>query len=167
MIENHFSNSIQPEENQIEIILYQDELKDKIRLLNYEWLEKYFRVEEGDKIALTNPKEQVIDRGGFIFFVFKGDSIIGTAALLRKSNFVFELGKMVVAPTARGTDVGTRLLKHCIQFAFRQGIEKMIHYSNTCLAPSIHLYQKYGFRKIALEKGLYEQANIKMELNLV
>ncbi len=167
MRQNYFARKIQHEEDQLEIIPYQDELKHYIKLLNNEWLEKYFRVEEGDKIALTNPKEQVIDRGGFIFFVRRGDSIIGTAALLRKSNFVFELGKMVVAPTARGTDVGTRLLKHCIQFARWQGIEKMILYSNTCLAPSIHLYQKYGFRKIALEKGLYERANIKMELNLV
>jgi hypothetical protein len=29
------------------------------------------------------------------------------------------------------------------------------------------MYQKFGFRQIALEKGLYERANIKMELDLV
>lgn len=166
MRHNQFAKDTQHEEDLLEIISYLHELKHYVKTLNYEWLEKYFRVEEGDKAALNNPKEQIIDKGGFIFFARRSDSIIGTAALLRKSDAVFELGKMAVAPTARGTGVGTRLLKHCIQFARQQGIEKLILYSNTRLAPAIHLYQKFGFREIALEKGLYDRANIKMELDL-
>jgi ribosomal protein S18 acetylase RimI-like enzyme len=167
MRHNYFARNIQPEENQLEIIPYQDELKQHIKALNYEWLERYFRVEEGDKIALSNPKEQIIDKGGYIFFARKGDAIVGTAALLRKSDAVFELGKMAVASSARGSGVGTQLLRHCIHFARQQGIEKLILYSNTQLQAAIHLYQKFGFREIALEKGLYERANIKMELDLV
>jgi hypothetical protein len=31
----------------IEKIDFSDDLKDPIRLLNYEWLQKYFRIEEG------------------------------------------------------------------------------------------------------------------------
>ena len=36
----------------IEIIDFSDDLKDPIRLLNYEWLQKYFRIEEGDNCLL-------------------------------------------------------------------------------------------------------------------
>jgi hypothetical protein len=32
----------------IQIIPFSHEWKDSIKTLNYEWLEKYFRVEEGD-----------------------------------------------------------------------------------------------------------------------
>lgn len=52
----------------IEIIDYSDELNEPIKTLNYEWLEKYFRVEEGDMRSLSNPKEQIIDKGGFVFY---------------------------------------------------------------------------------------------------
>lgn len=167
MIENHLANRIQPEENQVEIIPYHDEIKDYIKKLNYEWLEKYFRVEEGDKIALSNPKEQIIDKGGFIFFARRGGSIVGTAALIRKSDVVYELGKMAVTLSSQGSGVGTLLLEHCIHFARQQGIEKLILYSNTQLKSAVHMYQKFGFKQITLEKGLYERANIKMELDLV
>lgn len=167
MREVRFPKGMKPNENQLEIIPYQDELKHYIKLLNYEWLVKYFRVEEGDKLALTNPREQIIAKGGFIFFARKENEILGTAALLRKTDVVYELGKMAVSSHVRGVGVGTQLLLHCIRFARQQGIEKLILYSNTRLKSAIHLYQKNGFRKIALEKGLYERANIKMELDLV
>ena len=121
----------QPTLNKLEIINYSDEIKHHFKALNYEWLEKFFKVEEGDKVVFSNPKEQIIDKGGFIFFARNGDAIVGTAALLRKSDFVFELGKMAVEPTFRGNGVGARLLEHCIHFARQQGIEKLIFYSNT------------------------------------
>ena len=167
MRHNQFAKDTQHEEDLLEIISYLHELKHYVKTLNYEWLEKYFRVEEGDKAALNNPKEQIIDKGGFIFFARKENEILGTVALIRKSDAVFELGKMAVSSHVRGEGIGTRLLEHCIRFARQQGIEKLILYSNTRLKSAIHLYQKYGFRKIALEKGLYERANIKMELDLV
>ena len=167
MKEKVLTNECQSEDNQTEIIPYQEGLKQYIKDLNYEWLGKYFKVEETDMVVLSNPKAQIIDNGGFIFFAKRGNSIVGTAALLRKSDAVFELGKMAVAPSARGSGIGTRLLEHCIQFARQRSIEKLILYSNTRLEAAIHLYQKFGFRKIALEWGLYERANIKMELDLV
>jgi hypothetical protein len=52
------------ENHQLQIIPYQDELKHHFKALNYAWLEKYFRVEEGDKSTLSNPKKHIIDKGG-------------------------------------------------------------------------------------------------------
>jgi ribosomal protein S18 acetylase RimI-like enzyme len=153
--------------DQLEIISYAEELKDHIKLLNYEWLEKYFRIEEGDRIALSNPREEIIDKGGFIFFARSGDSILGTVSLIKKSQVVYELGKMAVVTSARGGGIGTSLLEYSIRFARHQGIEKLILYSNTQLQSALHLYRKFGFREITLEKGLYERANVKMELDLI
>jgi hypothetical protein len=48
--------------NEIDIIDFNDELKEPIKTLNYEWLEKYFFVEDRDVISLSNPKEQIIDK---------------------------------------------------------------------------------------------------------
>jgi ribosomal protein S18 acetylase RimI-like enzyme len=147
----------------IEIIPFSIELSNVVKKLNYEWLEKYFKVEKGDVISLSNPKVEIIDKGGFIYFAKRNSEIIGTVSLLKKSDTVFELGKMAVTQEAQGFGIGKLLVEHCITIAKEKNIEKIILYSNTKLATAIHLYEKYGFTEIKLEKGFYERANIKME----
>lgn len=153
-------------ENKVEIIDFTDELKESIKILNYEWLEKYFRLEQGDIDSLSNPREQIMDKGGFIFYAKLKDEIVGTASLLKKSESVFELGKMAVSEKAQGHRIGTLLLEHCLKVAKEKGISTIILYSNTHLKPAIHLYNKYGFNEVELEKGLYERADIKMEKHI-
>lgn len=153
--------------NTIEIIDFQEGLEAPIKALNYEWLEKYFQVEESDVLSLSHPKEEIIDKGGFIFYAKLNNEIIGTASLLKKSEEVFELGKMAVSPKAQGHKIGTLLLEHSLNFAKEKKIKTLILYSNTQLESAIHLYRKYGFTEIELEKGLYERADIKMIKQLV
>ncbi|MFA5657282.1 MAG: GNAT family N-acetyltransferase [Dysgonamonadaceae bacterium] len=155
------------DENKIEIIDFTDELKESIKTLNYEWLEKYFRVEKSDIVSLSNPKEEIIDKGGFIFYAKLNDEIVGTASLIKKNESVFELGKMAVSEKAQGDRIGTILLEHCLNIAKQKQIKTLILYSNTQLKSAIHLYKKYGFSEIELEKGLYDRANIKMEKHLL
>ncbi|WP_320816088.1 GNAT family N-acetyltransferase [Flavobacterium sp.] len=147
----------------IEIIPFSIELSDVVKTLNYEWLEKYFKVEKGDVISLSNPQTEIIDKGGFIYFAKRNAEIIGTVSLLKKSDTIFELGKMAVTKKAQGIGIGKILLEHSITVAKEKNIEKLVLYSNTKLASAIHLYKKYGFTEIELESGLYERANIKME----
>lgn len=147
----------------LKIIDYSDELKEYIKVLNYEWLEEHFYVEEGDRISLSNPQETIIDKGGFVFFAKSFDEIVGTVSLIKKTDAVFELGKMAVTKKAQGLGIGKKLMEHCLKFAKEQEIEKLLLYSNTKLKPAIHLYRKYGFEEIELEPGVYERGNIKME----
>src|SRR6218665_141395 len=148
---------------QIEIIDFTDELKGFIKTLNYEWLEKYFKVEKGDEKSLSNPREEIIDKGGFIFYAKSGGKIVGTVSLIKKSENVFELSKMAVSENAKGTGIGKILIEHCFSFEKEKNIGKLILYSNTQLESAIHLYKKYGFYEIELQKDVYERANIKME----
>ncbi|QBO59414.1 GNAT family N-acetyltransferase [Chryseobacterium salivictor] len=154
-------------QNKIEIIEYSDDLKEAIKLLNYEWLEKYFRVEESDIKSLSNPREEIIDKGGFIFYAKLNDKIVGTVSLLKKTESVYELGKMAVSEKAQGYKIGTLLMEHCLDFAKQKHLKTLILYSNTQLESAIHLYRKYGFSEIKLDEGLYERANIKMEKHIL
>ncbi|AZI32804.1 GNAT family N-acetyltransferase [Kaistella carnis] len=154
------------DQNKIEIINFAEGLEEPIKTLNYEWLEKYFKIEESDIRSLSNPKEEIIDKGGFIFYAKLNNEIVGTCSLLQKNDTTFEIGKMAVSENAQGHRIGTLLLEHCLNFAKDHQIKTLILYSNTQLAPAIHLYRKYGFYEIELQKGLYERANIKMEKRL-
>jgi ribosomal protein S18 acetylase RimI-like enzyme len=150
----------------IEIVDFSDELREPIKALNYEWLEKYFRVEPGDVASLSNPRAQIMDKGGFIFYAKLNGEIVGTASLLKKDADVFEIGKMAVTEQAQGLGIGSSLLEHCLKIATQEKIQTLVLYSNAKLESAIHLYRKYGFTEVELEKGIYERANIKMSKRL-
>jgi len=150
-------------QNTVEIIPFSPDLKEPIKTLNIEWLQKYFKVEKKDELTLSNPQEEIIDKGGMIFYARYNDEILGTASLMKVNDVTFELSKMAVSDKAQGLGIGNKLLSHCIAAAEKKNIKRLILYSNRILLPAIHLYEKFGFTEIPLEKGLYERADIKME----
>nr|WP_315224943.1 GNAT family N-acetyltransferase [uncultured Flavobacterium sp.] len=150
-------------QNTVEIIPFSADLKEHIKILNLAWLTKYFRVEEKDELVLSNPQEEIIDKGGMIFYAKYNNEIIGTASLMKIDTDTFELSKMAVSDKAQGLGIGNKLLVHCLAVAEESGIKKVILYSNTKLLPAIHLYRKFGFIETPLEGKTYERADIKME----
>jgi ribosomal protein S18 acetylase RimI-like enzyme len=150
-------------ENTVEIIPFSSDLKVHVKTLNIEWLQKYFRVEERDEYVLSNPQEEIIDKGGLIFYAKYNDEIIGTVSLMKVDNYTFELSKMAVSDKAQGLGIGNKLLIHCLAVAEEYDIKKLLLYSNRKLLPAIHLYEKFGFVEVALGDVSYERADIKME----
>ncbi|CAI2768118.1 GNAT family N-acetyltransferase [Flavobacterium collinsii] len=149
--------------NTVEIIPFSSDLKEHIKTLNIEWLQKYFRVEERDEVVLSNPQEEIIDKGGLIFYARYKGQIIGTVSLMKMNNETFELSKMAVSNKAQGLGVGNKLLEHCMTVAENNNIKKLFLYSNRILLPALHLYEKFGFVEAPLGDVSYERADIKME----
>lgn len=152
--------------DRVDFIEYSPELKDHIKTLNVEWLEKYFYVEPNDVVQLSDPQAQILDKGGFIYYARRNNEIVGTASLLYETDEIYELGKMAVTGKAQGHSIGTILMEHCFNQARQKDIKKLILYSNTKLESAIHLYRKFGFKEIYLEAGRYKRSNIKMEKEL-
>jgi ribosomal protein S18 acetylase RimI-like enzyme len=138
-------------------------LTEPIKTLNIEWLKKYFKIEPKDEKILSNPKEEIIDKGGMIFYAKYKEEIVGTISLIKMTDATFELSKMAVTDGVQGLGIGNKLLQHCIEAAQESGIQKIILYSNRRLKTAIHLYEKFGFEEVFLEDGVYERADIKME----
>lgn len=150
----------------IEIINYSEQHKEAIKLLNVEWLSKYFFVEPNDELQLSNPQSEIIDKGGMIFYAKYENEIVGTASLLKIDDSVFELSKMAVTEKAKGLGIGKKLMEHCLAVAKQNNLKKLILFSNTSLTPAIAIYRKYGFKEISFDASHYKRANIKMELDI-
>ena len=149
---------------EINIINFQDNFEKDFFDLNIEWLEYFFQVEEYDYEVLSNSKKHIINKGGKIFFAKSAGNIIGTVALMpTKNKLVFELTKMAVKPDYRNKGIGKKLLKKCIDYSKSNSYSSIILYSNKKLNNAIHLYRKFGFKEIRMEKkSPYLRANIKM-----
>ena len=147
----------------VEIIPYSEEFAPFVKSLNVAWLEKYFVVEPFDEMVLSNPKEEIIDKGGKIFFAKYQNNIVGTFTLLKIDNHTFELSKMAVAENIQGIGIGKKMMDYCIEYAENNKIKKLVLYSNIILETAIRMYRKYGFIEVSLGSTVYKRANIKME----
>ena len=152
----------------MEIVSWQPKYSEEFKNMNLHWLKEFFWVEPHDEDVLGNPKKYIIDPGGNILFVKVGDdTIIGCVALMKMEDNIFELTKMAVKPEHRGKKLGQQLMEHTIDFARKKEWEKLIIYSNRKLENAIHLYKKYGFEEIPIEKNNpYSRGDIKMKLKL-
>lgn len=151
----------------MEIITYTPEYAEEFKKLNIAWLEEYFWVEPHDEEVLGDPDKFIIEPGGTIFFVKENEEIIGTVALMKIEDGIFELTKMAVTPAAQGKKIGQLLMEHTINFAKERNWEKLIIYSNRKLENAVYIYKKYGFIEIPIEENNpYSRGDIKMKLNL-
>jgi len=148
------------------IIDYEDQYLHDFQRLNLEWLEKFNLLESHDLEVLNHPRENVIDKGGFIFILKEDDEVIGTAGIFKLNDHEFELIKMFVAPQYRGRKYGDKLLAKCIAKAREVKASKIILFSNSQLHSAIRLYEKFGFKHVAVIDAPFVTADIKMELDL-
>ena len=152
--------------NTIEIIPFEEKYAKYFYDLNADWLKKYFYIEPYDEKILSNPKQYVIDPGGFIFFAKYNTEIVGVVSLINQKTF-FELSKMAVSPKYQGFKIGQQLMDFTINFAKEKGWDSITLYSHRSLKAAIQLYTKVGFKEIPVEKDShYERADIKMLLEL-
>jgi len=150
------------------IIPFEERYAGDFRQLNIEWLQEYFVIEAYDEYQLSHPKEEIIDKDGYIFLAKENERIIGTVALMKETALSFELTKMSVTKDSQGKGVSKLLMDACVYLAKEKKWDRLFLYSNTILGPAIQLYCRYGFREIPLEKkSHYSRTNIKMELKLI
>jgi len=150
----------------VEIIAYEDKHQPRFKELNLEWLKKYDLLETHDVEVLDDPRHTILDDGGFIYLAIQGDDVIGTAALAKMEDNVYELVKMSVAPEQRGKGIGNILIRHCLDKAHQLNATKVILYSNSQLQAAISMYEKFGFKHIPVVDSPFVTADIKMELSL-
>lgn len=142
---------------------------DAFRTLNEEWIASLFRLEEKDRVTLSDPHGKIIAPGGQVYVAADGQVVVGCAALIRFGDGVFELSKMAVSPPTRGQGIGRRLLAYVIEQARAMGAHTLFLGSSTKLQNAVHLYEALGFRHVLpsdLPEMKYDRADVFMKLYL-
>ncbi|UCE40784.1 MAG: bifunctional helix-turn-helix transcriptional regulator/GNAT family N-acetyltransferase [Candidatus Aminicenantes bacterium] len=156
----------------IEIFDFTSKFKEYFQKLNYEWLEKYFKVEDLDRKILFNPEEEIILKGGHILFARLGDEIVGTTAVLKRDEKTYEIAKMAVTEKAQGRQIGRKLTKKAIARAREKGAKRLVLKTDNRLRAALNLYRSFGFKIMqtkptASEKYERERFGIQMKLDLI
>ncbi len=150
----------------VTIVSFDEEYSSIFYELNKLWIEESWLLEKSDKFDLLNPKESIIDKGGEIFFALIDGNVIGTVAMIRSADRIYELAKMTVEINYRGNGVANKLMDQCLNYAMNNNAQQIYLITNDTLVIARNLYDKYGFKEVKLDSDKYLRGNVKMVLNL-
>ncbi|MDU1912186.1 GNAT family N-acetyltransferase [Fusobacterium sp.] len=148
---------------EIFVVEFEERHLKGFKKIGYEWLLKYDLLEPVDEEMLNNPKEKIVDKGGFVYIAEIDNECVGTVSLGKLENGDFEVLKLAVSDGYQGKKIGSLLMEMCFEKAREKGAKKLILYSNHKLKAALHLYKKYGFIELKCDGNKYEEADIKME----
>jgi GNAT superfamily N-acetyltransferase len=156
-------------DSEIEIVDFKRRYARFFRDINYEWLEEYFEVEPYDRVVLEDPQKNIINLGGHIYFARVKGEVVGTCALLKHSDNMYELSKLGVSKRFRSHGVGRQLVEAIIDKARQLGAHKLVLATSKKLTVANNLYRSLGFEDddIAIVGPLpYKRETIVMSLEL-
>jgi ribosomal protein S18 acetylase RimI-like enzyme len=156
-------------QRRVEIVDYRPAYKKHFRALNEAWLKEYFQVEDSDARLLGDPNGKIIKRGGAILFALLDDDVVGTCALMRHPQGVFELTKMAVSESAQGRGIGSALALAAISRAAKCGACEIFLQTSPRLTAAGRLYRRLGFRRVGrspFPADRYGRCSITMRLDL-
>ena len=134
--------------------------------LNVAWISKYFEIEDSDLKMLEDPQGYIIDKGGAILIATLNGAIVGTCALIKMEDDVYELAKMAVDPAAQGKSIGYQLGHQVVERARTLGAHKIFLETNSKLKPALSLYKKLGFEEAETTCSPYVRCDVQMHLKL-
>lgn len=148
----------------MEIIEYQEKYKKDFVELNIAWIERYFIPEQADYDVLDNV-EELLEKGSMIYFAVEGDKVLATCMAMPLGGDVWEICKLAATGQYTGKGAGSAVFKASMDYAVSKGAKKLTLISNRRLKPALHIYEKFGFHEVELNKAYwgFERADIEFE----
>ncbi|THD70661.1 MAG: GNAT family N-acetyltransferase [Phenylobacterium sp.] len=132
----------------MEIVEFEPCHAEAFKILNEAWISKYFAIEAKDREVLGDPQGKIVVAGGRIFMAFKDGEAVGCVALIPMEDGGYEVAKMTVLETLRGSGLGRMLMQRCIDAGAEMGARRLYLETNSSLAPALGLYRAMGFTDI-------------------
>lgn len=118
-------------------------------------LDAYLSEKDGDEHSFYAQFNKV-DSIKHVIVAYDGDLPVGCGAIKAFSQDVMEVKRMYVLPTQRGKGVASQILQHLEVWARELGYRKCILETGTRQKEAIILYQKNGYKRMAVNYGQYE-----------
>ena len=136
----------------MKVVPYDEKYKKDFMVMNLAWISEMFTVEAEDERELTNI-EHYIENGGQIFFALNDEgAVMASCMVAPREDGDWEIMKFAAKSEFAGSGAGSACLKACIEYAESLYLPKLIIVSNRKCLSAVHLYRKFGFTEIPVDK---------------
>lgn len=148
----------------MEIIEYDRKYRKDFVELNTAWLERFYMVEPVDRDTMERV-EELVENGAMVYFAIENGKVLATCMAMPLEDNVWEICKLAATGQYTGTGAGSAVFHSCMEYAIAKGAKKLSLISCRSLKPAIHIYKKFGFKEVPLNKEYWgaEKADIEME----
>lgn len=147
----------------MQIVDFEPAHAEAFRTLNEAWISKYFALEAKDREVLGDPQGKIIAKGGRVYMALHDGEPVGCVALMKMDDGGYEVAKMTVSETLRGSGLGRLLMQRCIDAGAELGATRLYLETNSTLGPALGLYRAMGFKDLAPTDTPYARADVFME----
>lgn len=150
------------------VVPYSPEYREDFIALNTAWISKMFVMEPEDERELANI-DCYITAGGQIFFALDDDGEVMACCLIGpREDGDWEIMKFAADDRYSGKGAGSACLEACIDYARKKSVERIIIVTNSACEAAIHLYRKFGFEEMPVDKKKFpfERANVAFQMLL-
>lgn len=147
----------------MQIVDFEPAHAEAFRTLNEAWISKYFALEAKDREVLGDPQGKIIAKGGRVYIALHDGEPVGCVALMKMDDGGYEVAKMTVSESVRGSGLGRLLMQRCIDAGAELGATRLYLETNSTLAPALGLYRAMGFRDLAPADTPYARADVFMQ----
>lgn len=140
------------------------EVQGRFCKIKYRMAGRFYTVEPFDQ-DMMDRVDELIQNGAMVYLALENESVLAVCMTMPLSGDIWEMCKLAAAGQYTGTGAGSRVFKACMDYAIANGAKKLSLISCRALKPAIHIYEKFGFREVPLNKEFWgaEKADIEME----
>ena len=149
----------------MKIVPYDPKYKADFVEMNRAWISEMFCLEPED-LAVMDNIAPALKRGAQIFFALDDDGqVMACCMIAPRADGDWEIEKFAARGMYTGTGAGSACLQACLDYAKSRRVSKVVIVSNRRCVQALHLYRKFGFVEIPVdrEKFPYERADIAFE----
>lgn len=147
----------------MKVVKYQEKYKRDFIDLNTAWVEKFFVMEQEDRDILEHI-DDLLGSGAMIFAAVEEEHVLAVCMTVPTGGDVWEICKLAANEKYQGKGAGSAVFKACMDYAAERGAKKLTLISNHILKPALHIYEKFGFRRVELNRGgEYDRADVQYE----
>ncbi|MGI6117709.1 MAG: GNAT family N-acetyltransferase [Bilifractor sp.] len=151
------------------VIPFEEKYRQDFIDMNKAWISEMFhKVEEQDDREFDNI-DAYLNRGGQIFVaVDDNDKAMAVAMIAPREDGEWEIMKLAARGMYTGTGAGSACLRACIEYAREKNVQRILIVSNRKCTHAVHLYRKFGFREIPVDKKQFpfERADIAFQMEM-
>lgn len=149
------------------IVPYDKKYRDEFIRLNFEWIDKMFKIELIDVQDLARIDDNIA-AGGQIYLAVNDQDEVMACCEISPIGDKWEIQKFAANPKYKGQGAGKAVLKACLDYAKKNNYHDLILITNTKCEAAIHLYKEFGFKQVPINKEMFpfKRANVQMELTI-